>query len=249
MEIFSRTGTQTMAQPEATARIPLSEEEKEICRAGARPPRVSDISWRIFRIMAEFVEGFQFLSTTKRQVSVFGSARIPAGNKWYDEAVKFGQLLGKGKYTVVTGGGPGIMEGANKGAFEMGAVSVGLNIQLPREQRINPYVTDSRAFHYFFTRKVMLAASAQVYVYFPGGYGTLDELFEILTLIQTGKSEKVPVVLVGKEYWEPLWSWIKVTVYGTYDAIDRADVDIVRIVDSAEEAYAIVSKSSERHFF
>jgi uncharacterized protein (TIGR00730 family) len=128
-------------------------------------------------------------------------------------------------------------------------VSIGLNIQLPREQRMNPYVSEYRAFHYFFTRKVMFAAAAQAYVYFPGGFGTLDEFFEILTLIQTGKSEKIPVVLVGKEYWEPLMSWIKETVYGTYDAVDRSDVDLLRLVDTAEEAYAIVSKSSERHFF
>lgn len=249
MDIFSSRMGMTATGTEATARIPLTQEEKEICRSGARPPRMSDITWRIFRIMAEFVEGFQFLSTTKKQISVFGSTRLPAGSKWYEEAVKLGRLLGKNGFTVVTGGGPGIMEAANKGAFEIGAPSVGLNIQLPREQRTNPYVTDGRAFHYFFTRKVMFAASAQAYVYFPGGYGTLDEFFEIITLIQTGKSEKIPVVLVGKEYWGPLMGWIKDTVYGKYDAIDRTDLDIVRIVETAEEAYAIVSKSTERNFF
>lgn len=220
-----------------------------MCLAGNRPPKMSDITWRIFRIMAEFVEGFQFLSTTKREVSIFGSTRIPVGHRWYEEAVKLGRLLGKGGFTVVTGGGPGIMEGANKGAFEVGAMSVGLNIQLPREQRINPYVTHSRAFYYFFTRKVMLAASAQAYVFFPGGFGTMDELFEILTLIQTGKSEKVPVVLVGKAHWGGLWGWMKDEMYAKMDAIDRADMDLVKIVDTAEEAYAIVSKSSERNFF
>jgi uncharacterized protein (TIGR00730 family) len=240
-----------IAEPhsDAVARIPLTEEEKEVCKQGARAPKMGDITWRIFRIMAEFVEGFQFLSTTKKQISVFGSARFPAGSKWYEESVKFGKMLGVQGFTVVTGGGPGIMEAANKGAFEAGAPSVGLNIQLPLEQRINPYVTHSRAFYYFFTRKVMLAASAQAYVFFPGGFGTLDELFEILTLIQTGKSEKIPVVLVGKEYWEPLKGWLKESVYGTYDAIDRIDLDLLRIVDTAEEAFAIVSKSSERHFF
>lgn len=210
---------------------------------------MSDITWRIFRIMAEFVEGFQFLSTTKKEISVFGSARTPPGQKWYEEAVKLGALLGKGGYTVVTGGGPGIMEGANKGAFEVGARSIGLNIQLPKEQRINPYVTDGKAFYYFFTRKVMLAASSQAYVFFPGGFGTLDEMFEIITLIQTGKSERIPIVLVGKEFWGGLWSWMKDEVYAKMDAVAREDLDLVRIVDTAEEAYAICQKTSERHFF
>lgn len=250
MDIFSSRMTPgAPAHADAVARIPLTDEEREICVAGARPPKMADITWRIFRIMAEFVEGFQFLSTTKKQVSIFGSTRAQAGGRWYEESVKLGRLLGSHGFTVVTGGGPGIMEAANKGAFETGAPSIGLNIQLPREQRINPYVTSSRAFYYFFTRKVMLAASAQAYVFFPGGYGTLDELFEILTLIQTGKSEKIPVVLVGKDYWEPLKHWLKESVYGTYDAVDREDLEIARIVDTAEEAYAIVSKSSERHFF
>lgn len=249
MDIFSSRGGGSTTGSEGIARIPLTEDEKKMFAKGTKPPRVEEITWRIFRIMAEFVDGFQFLSATKRQISVFGSSRFPEGSKWCVEAEKLGHMLGKAGFSIVTGGGPGIMEGANKGAYEAGAVSIGLNIQLPREQRINPFVTRAIAFHYFFTRKVMLAASAQAYVYFPGGYGTLDELFEILTLIQTGKSEKLPVVLIGSEYWGPLKNWIKETVYGTYDAIDRADVDLLKIVDSAEEAYAIVSKSSERHFF
>ncbi len=234
---------------EKSARIPLTDEEKKLCREGGALPRMSDITWRVFRIMAEFVEGFQFLSTTNKEVSIFGSARIPPGHKWYEEAVKLGALLGKGGYTVVTGGGPGIMEAANKGAFEVGARSVGLNIQLPKEQRINPYVTDSKAFYYFFTRKVMLAASSQAYVFFPGGYGTLDEMFEIITLIQTGKSERIPIVLVGREYWGGLMHWIKEEVYAKMDAVAREDMDLVRIVDTAEEAYAICLKTADRHFF
>lgn len=234
---------------EDKVRIPLTPEEKAMCIAGERPPRMSDLTWRIFRIMSEFVEGFQFLSTTKKEVSIFGSARLQPGSKWYRVAEDLGRLLGEDGYTVVTGGGPGIMEAANKGAFEAGAPSVGLNIQLPMEQRSNVYVTRSHAFHYFFTRKVMLAASAQAYVYFPGGYGTLDELFEILTLIQTAKSEAVPVVLVGKEYWEGLVDWINDTMYGSFDAIDREDMHIFHLVDTAEEAYEIVKKSNERTFF
>jgi hypothetical protein len=141
------------------------------------------------------------------------------------------------------------MEAANKGAFEAGGQSVGLNIQLPREQRSNSYVTRSHAFHYFFTRKVMLAASAQAYVYFPGGYGTLDELFEIMTLIQTAKSEAVPIVLVGKDYWGGLIEWLDKTVYGGFDTIDREDLNMFQLVDTAKDAYAIVAKSEERTFF
>ncbi len=248
MDIFSGVRKNETKEDQAI-RIPLSLEEKQMCLAGNRPPRMSDMTWRIFRIMAEFVEGFQFLTTTTREISIFGSARLPPGSQWYKEAEKLGSLLARNGFTVVTGGGPGVMEAGNKGAYEAGGASVGINIQLPNEQRINPYVTKPKAFYYFFTRKVMLAASAQAYVFFPGGYGTLDELFEILTLIQTGKSEPVPVVLVGKSFWQGLWSWIDHTVYGEIDAIDRSDMDIVQIVESAEEAYKIVAKSKERTFF
>lgn len=234
---------------EDKVRIPLTQEEKAMCLAGNRPPRMSDLTWRIFRIMSEFVEGFQFLSTTNKEVSIFGSARLQPGSHWYQVAEDLGRLLGEDGFTVVTGGGPGIMEAANKGAYEAGAVSVGLNIQLPREQRTNSYVTRAQAFHYFFTRKVMLAASAQAYVYFPGGYGTLDELFEILTLIQTAKSEAVPVVLVGKEYWDGLVAWLKAAVYESHDAIDQEDLRIFTLVDTAKEAYEVVVKSQERTFF
>lgn len=227
-------------------RIPLTPEEREMCKEA---PRMSDITWRIFRIMAEFVEGFQFLSTLNKEVTVFGSARLPATNKWYQEAVEFGRILAEHDFTVVTGGGPGIMEAANKGAHAAGGKSVGLNIQLPHEQRINPFVTSSRAFYYFFTRKVILAASAQAYVYFPGGFGTLDELFEILTLIQTKKSEAIPVVLVGKEYWTGLLEWIKEVQYAEFDAISKEDMDIYKIVDTAEEAFAHIKDSKERTFF
>lgn len=231
------------------ARIPLSPDEEAMCKSVGEAPRMSDITWRIFRIMAEFVEGFQFLSQLDREVTIFGSARFAPDSKWYQEAERFGKILAKNGFTVVTGGGPGIMEAANKGAYEVGGRSVGINIQLPTEQRINPYVTFSRAFHYFFTRKVILAASAQAYVYFPGGFGTIDELFEILTLIQTEKSEKIPVVLVGKEYWGGLYEWIKDVQFEKMGAINQQDLDLFTIVDTAEEAFDLVKDSDERTFF
>lgn len=210
---------------------------------------MSDITWRIFRIMSEFVEGFQFLSKSHKEVTVFGSARLPEDNHWYQEIVRLTKMLGDAGFTVVTGGGPGIMEAANKGAYEAGTPSIGINIQLPMEQRVNPYVTDSEGFHYFFTRKVMLTVSGQAYIYGPGGFGTLDELFEILTLVQTGKMEPVPIVCVGKEYWDGLFSWVKETVLDQFECISPEDLDLLHIVDTAEEAFDLIKDSKERTIF
>ncbi|MEK7632214.1 MAG: TIGR00730 family Rossman fold protein [Patescibacteria group bacterium] len=230
-------------------RFPLSDQERAQSEQSGLVPHASEITWRVFRIMAEIVEGFQLLTRTTREVSVFGSSRCAPSSHWYKESYALGVLLGKNGFTVVTGGGPGIMEAANKGAFENGAQSVGLNIELSHEQRLNPYVTLSHGFHYFFTRKVMLVAAAQAYVVFPGGFGTLDELFELLTLVQTGKSSKMPIVLVGKDHWAPLIAWLESSVYGTQDAIDPGDLRLFTVVDSANEAFDIVSKSPERHLF
>ena len=176
-----------------------------------RTHALSDITWRIFRIMAEFVDGFEFLSKSSREITVFGSARLKQKTHWCEEAEAFGTLAAKGGFTIITGGGPGIMEAANKGAFEAGGHSIGLNIELPLEQRANGYLTRGKGFHYFFTRKVMLSASAQAYVFFPGGFGTLDELFEMLVLIQTKKAQRVPVVVIGHAFWTPLLEWLKRT--------------------------------------
>ncbi|MCR4314552.1 MAG: TIGR00730 family Rossman fold protein [Candidatus Uhrbacteria bacterium] len=215
----------------------------------SKPTSLNEITWRIFRIMAEFVEGFQFLSESSREVTFFGSARTKKTDRWYKEGVKLGRLLAEHGFTVITGGGPGIMEALNKGAKEGGGVSIGLNIQLPNEQRINPYVTRGRGFHYFFTRKVMLAASAQAYVYFPGGFGTLDELFEIVTLIQTGKMQSTPVVCVGKEFWTGLFNWVDTVQVAKYKTITAKERKLVQIVDSAQEAFEIICGSEERSFF
>lgn len=237
-----------------------AEEIKELCRFPAThgecesdedptPARMADITWRIFRIMSEFVEGFQFLSKSNHEVTVFGSARLPEDNHWYQEIVRLTEMLGKAGFTVITGGGPGIMEAANKGAYEAGAPSLGINIQLPFEQRMNPYITASEGFHYFFTRKVMLTASGQAYIYGPGGFGTMDEFFEILTLVQTGKMAPVPIVCVGKEYWDGLFAWVKETMLGQFECISPEDLDLVHVVDTAEEAFALIKDSEERSFF
>lgn len=208
----------------------------------------SGASWRIFRIMAEFIEGFEFLADLYKEISVFGSARVSAGDHYYEEARKLGKMLGKAGFTMVTGGGPGIMEAANRGAREAGATSVGLNIQLPKEQRINPYVTRGKGFYYFFTRKVMLSASAQAYVFFPGGFGTLDEMFEMITLVQTGKMCPIPIILVGKKYWDGLFNWLRENTL-VNDYIQAKDLDLVTIVDSAEEAFAAIEDSPLRPYF
>lgn len=202
------------------------------------------MQWRIFRIMAEFVDGFQFIGDLHKTVTFFGSARLDESDEHYQTAQKLGRLLAKGKFTVVTGGGPGIMEAANRGAYEGGGNSVGLNIQLPFEQRINPYVTRGVGFHYFFTRKVMLATSAQAFVFFPGGFGTLDEFFEILTLVQTKKVDPLPLICVGKDFWGELNKFLVANVLKKHKAIRPIDLSLFTIVDSAEEAYKIIKRGA-----
>jgi len=206
-------------------------------------------NWRIFRIMAEFVEGFEFLAPLRREVTFFGSARLPEGSRWYEEARRLGRLLGENDFTVITGGGPGIMEAGNRGAYEGGGTSIGLDIELPEEQRRNAYVQKGIGFHYFFTRKVMMSASAQAYIYFPGGFGTLDEFFEIITLIQTEKMQHVPVVCVGKDFWEPLDGWLRSALLAKFETISPADLELYTIVETAEEAFDLIKDSPERKYF
>lgn len=209
----------------------------------------SSFQWRVFRIMAEFVDGWQFLADFKRTVTFFGSARFEEGNRWYETARELGAMLAKAGFGVITGGGPGIMEAGNRGAMESDGDSIGINIKLPAEQRMNAYVTKSVGFHYFFVRKVMLSYSAQAYVYFPGGFGTLDEFFEITTLIQTKKIAHIPLICIGREFWEPLASWIRLEMLEKFKAIDNADLEIFTIVDTAQEAFEIIKKSPERTDF
>jgi uncharacterized protein (TIGR00730 family) len=209
----------------------------------------SGASWRIFRIMAEFIEGFEFLADLKKEVSIFGSARTPVTDQWYKEARKLGNLLGRAGFTVITGGGPGIMEAGNRGATEAGAVSVGLNIELPSEQRINRYVRKPLAFHYFFTRKMMMSVSSQAYIFFPGGYGTVDEFMELITLIQTKKMCRIPIVCVGKNFWIGYFTWVRQAMTVDAQYIAPEDLDLFKIVDTADEAFAILKDSLERPYF
>lgn len=206
-----------------------------------------NINWKIFRIISEFVEGFEFLSKLRKEVTVFGSARTPPTSPHYRTAQELGRLCAEDGFAVITGGGPGIMEAANRGALEGNGESVGLNINLPHEQRVNPYVRRSMGFRYFFTRKVMLSASAQAYVYFPGGFGTMDELFEIMTLIQTGKmSADVPVILVDSRYWGPMLNWLTEVMLHEHSYISPEDMDIFHVVDTAQEAFEIIKLTHER---
>ena len=208
----------------------------------------SSFHWRVFRIMSEFVNGWQFITDYKNTVSLLGSARFTEDNKWYQEARALGRLLAKDKIGVVTGAGPGIMEGGNRGAYESGGESIGISIKLPFEQRNNPYITRSQGFYYFFVRKVMLFYTARAYVFFPGGFGTVDEFFEMVTLVQTHKIDRktVPLILIGKDFWSPLVQFINDTLYEKYKTIDKEDMGLYHLVDTAEEVFAIIKRSPPR---
>ncbi|MAF80157.1 TIGR00730 family Rossman fold protein [bacterium] len=201
-----------------------------------------DESWRIFKVLSEFVKGFEILQRYEMAATFFGTSRCGIKQEMYREATKLAYKLAKKDFAIITGGGPGIMEAANKGAYEAKGASVGLNIQLPQEQRRNKYVKDGEAFHYFFTRKVMLAFASEVYIFFPGGLGTLDEFFEITTLVQTDKIKSIPIILVGKEYWTPLLDFIEETVYKKNKAIDKEDMKLYHLVNSADEALKLIDK-------
>lgn len=201
-------------------------------------------SWQIFKIIAEFVEGFEKLAKIGPCVSIFGSARTKPNNPYYKLAEDIAKLLTEKGYGVITGGGPGIMEAGNKGAYQMKGKSVGLNIDLPFEQFHNPYIDNDKLinFDYFFVRKVMFVKYSQGFIVCPGGLGTMDELFEALTLIQTHKIGRFPIVLVGSSYWKGLIDWITEIMLKQENNISAADLDLMKIVDTAEEAVAVIDE-------
>ncbi len=198
-------------------------------------------TWQIFKIMAEFVEGFEKMSKIGPCVSIFGSARTKPESKYYQLAEDIAHKLTLEGYGVITGGGPGIMEAANKGAQKAGGKSVGLNIKLPFEQSPNPYIDHDKSitFDYFFVRKLMFIKYAQGFVVLPGGFGTMDELFEAITLIQTGKIGRFPIVMVGKDYWEGIMEWIK-TILVTEKYINPDDLNLFKLVDTADDAVTVI---------
>ena len=204
-------------------------------------------SWAIFKIMAEFVEGYEKMARIGPCVSVFGSARTKPDNPYYQAAEKTARLLVESGYGVITGGGPGIMEAGNKGADESGGKSVGLNIVLPFEQSCNQFVNHPVDFDYFFVRKVMFVKYTQALITFPGGFGTLDELFEVLTLIQTKKIARKPVILFGSKYWTGMKEWIKTSMLDDEHNISPEDLDLIPITDSPEEAIKIINDFYSNH--
>jgi uncharacterized protein (TIGR00730 family) len=204
-------------------------------------------TWRMFKIMSEFVEGFESLRGIRPAVTIFGSARTPADHPDYELTRKIAYGLSKKGYTILTGGGPGMMEAANLGAYEAGGKSVGCNIELPFEQKVNPYVNLPVSFHYFFIRKVMFLRYTSAVVVMPGGFGTLDELFETLTLIQTRKIDPFPVILVGRKYWQTGLEWIRETIMREHQYIDRHDMDLFELADTQEEVLEIILRYHQTH--
>ncbi len=203
-------------------------------------------SWRVLKIMSEFVQGFELLRKYDLAATFWGSARTDPKDPYYKAAEELASKLAKKGFTIASGGGPGIMEASNVGAFKVGGQSLGLNIKLPFEQKLNPYTTESMNFHYFFSRKVMLAFASEVYVYFPGGFGTLDEFFEIITLIQTKKIKKIPVVLFGKEYWQPFIDLFEKNLLNKFETISSEDLKIFKLVDDVDEAYKYIIKEVKK---
>ncbi|MFO7894451.1 MAG: TIGR00730 family Rossman fold protein [Longimicrobiales bacterium] len=222
-----------------------TEDERFLKREAPEPEFLHTDPWRVFRIMGEFVEGFDTLADVGPAVSIFGSARVAAGDRWYDGAEKTARLLVERGFGVITGGGPGIMEAANKGATEAGGRSVGCNIELPFEQGMNAYVKTAVNFRYFFVRKTMFVKYAEGFIIFPGGFGTMDELFESLTLIQTRKVRHFPIVLMGSDYWGGLLDWVRGTMIQN-GKVSPEDLDLILVTDSPEEAVQRIIEGYER---
>jgi uncharacterized protein (TIGR00730 family) len=236
----------TVAEAKERERVPaywqLTDDEVLLRSPEPEDEYKTSDSWRVFRIMGEFVDGFDNLATITRGVSLFGSARTREGDPMYVAAQETGRLLAEAGFEVITGGGPGIMEAGNRGAFESGKVSVGCNIELPFEQSANPYQTKSLSFKYFFVRKTMFIKYSNAYIIFPGGFGTMDELFEALTLIQTKKIRNFPVVLFGSQYWQGLLQWVTSTMlHERY--INEEDLQLIHLTDSPQEAVNFIIKT------
>ena len=236
----------------------VAKRKKSNAKPNFRQPRLEEIrflqgedspakeTWRTFRIMAELIKGLDRLTGVTRGISMFGSARVKPGSPYYELARKTAYEIGKRGFAILTGGGPGTMEASNRGAREAKALSIGLNIKLPFEQHINPYVDITETFNFFFVRKIMLVKYAHAFVILPGGFGTLDEMFEALTLIQTGKVLHFPVILMGTEYWGPLMEWLKSTVLAQ-GMVKLEDFENLHLTDNPKEAAKIIEKSWKAH--
>jgi uncharacterized protein (TIGR00730 family) len=228
----------TSPKAEAALGKTATEDQQLLNRKGA-PDFTHTDPWRALRILSEFIEGFDALAGIGPAVSVFGSARTPETHPYYELGVQIGRRLAKEGYAVITGGGPGAMEAANRGCQEAGGLSIGCNIELPHEQRLNPYVDLGVQFRYFFVRKVMFVKYADAFIILPGGFGTLDEMAEALTLIQTGKIHHFPVILVGTAYWQGLVDWMR-NVLLPGDAISADDMDLLSMTDDVDEIVGIL---------
>jgi len=246
---MAKKGSKKPASRAAPAGNHRTEDERLLSRKAERR-RVTDATiadaWRVFRIMGEFVEGFDTLARIGPAISIFGSARTQPGDRVYEAAQTTAKLLADCGFAVITGGGPGIMEAANKGAAEAGGKSVGLNIELPFEQGTNSYVKVPIEFNYFFVRKTMFVKYAEGFIVFPGGFGTMDELFEALTLVQTGKVRDFPIVLFGRDYWGGLCDWLRQTMASNGN-IAAKDLDYLTVTDSPEEAVRVMKECYEQH--
>ena len=214
-------------------------EDRKLLDRPSRDEMLQSESWRVLRIQSEIVSGFEHLSDVYPAVAMFGSARTKLADIYYDAAVKTAKLIGEAGFAIITGGGPGIMQAANQGAREAGALSIGCNIELPFEQTINPYVDRSMTYRYFFVRKLMFVKYSEAFITFPGGFGTLDELFGALVLIQTKKISDFPVILYGKDYWKGMIGWLRDVVLSANN-ITQEDVDAIHLVDTPEEVRDIV---------
>jgi uncharacterized protein (TIGR00730 family) len=227
------------------ARSHAPTEDERLLAGPTAPPNFTQTDpWRALRILGEFVEGFDVLAELGPAVTIFGSARVKPDDPMYQKTVEVAAALGKAGFTIITGGGPGIMEAGNRGAREAQVPSIGLNIELPFEQGVNQYVDIGIEFRYFFVRKTMFVKYAQAFVIFPGGFGTMDELFEALTLIQTGKVRNFPVILFGSAYWQGLIDWLRSTMLAE-GKIAPADLELISVTDSVEEVCTLIAQCTQ----